>query len=1005
MDGRDKVVSPQRGSGGHMRDSESDRTRKGSSDERDAIVGRTTELDMLSAVIESAAERGDERLAIVGETGVGKSVLLSRLRRQARQAEFLVAAGRATEFELDVPFGLAIAVLDRLFGDREPDLRSLGDELFGELSAVFPALGSTNAAPVSGIAAERFRLYHAVRAGLECVARERGLLVVFDDVHWADEPSAELLAHLLNHGLAGTTCIALAYRPRHLPRPLAQAIASGARERVTRLLELQPLDRANAQALVGADDASFEDCYYQSGGNPFFLTELIRARQRRAGRATVRPAGDSGSVPAAVREAIEQDVQGVSTGARGLAQAAAVLGEPFGLKFAAEVAGLRHEEALDDLDELLNRGLVRTTATRQSYAFRHPVVRHAVYVAAGEATRAALHARAARLLADTGACLTTQAHHVERSALPGDAKASALLIEAATASFSRAPRVAADWFRAALRLLPDNVAADQRIELLTSCADALTASGCLEEGGSALDEAIALVPEGDTVRRARLLGAQVRLEHLRGDAHRAASSELRAALARLGESNSAGVAALTLELAHDAVHLGDWTEAVRLSEQVCAQAQGLDSLVLEASGASTLACGQYYVGDTVAATGSVDRAAHVVDALTDAELVEHTEAVAMLAAAEIGLERYADGIQHAKQTLAISRSSRQGQGFPAAMAALSMAHLWLGNLWEGAKIADAVIETTRLARNTTTFWALGFRSWAALLQGDLETATRCSEQGVAMGEDLSAKGFGWFLQWSAGLVAIEIGDVAAGVDRIMIHCGGPELTSVEIGWRPYCYSVLCSAELSRGDIEAAAAWARRAEEVAAMLGLPGKKADAALATAVVALARGESTLAASTAAEAARAFVDIGRELDAARAWVIEGQGLAAPCEERRATDRFERAYFAFARCGAAKHRDQAAQHLRTRGRRVPRPYGPAREHGQGLHSLSNRQYQVAELIARGLKNREIADELFVSLKTVESHIAQVFEKLAVSSRAAVAGVLGRTETRRAPAGRVDGRS
>ncbi|RBM10337.1 hypothetical protein DI005_37805 [Prauserella sp. PE36] len=956
--------------------------------ERDVIVGRSAELDALAAALESTTRRGDGRLAVSGEAGIGKSLLLRRLREQATKSGLRIASGRATEFEQDVPFGLAIDVLGRLFDDPAHDLSRLGEERLAELRAVFPAFSSAGS-HARGLAIERFRLHHAVRAALEELGQHRGLLVVFDDVHWADEPSAELLAHLLSHGCAGPICIAVAYRPIHLPRMLSHALASGVREGTTTLLEVGPLDRADAQRLLGVDGgAHFEECYHQSGGNPFFLTELARSLPADNPDATQRRMGEA-AVPPAVQQAITHEFDSVSPDARALAQAAAVAGEPFDIEFAAAVAAIARATALSALDELTASGLVRAIDSAQLYMFRHPIVRHAVYTSVGDGARIAAHARAATLLAGAGAPLAARAHHVERSASPGDGQASDLLSAAATASASRAPAVAAGWLRAAIRLLPPDTSEQRRIELLVALANSLSAAGRLEDSRAALSEATLLVPEHDAVGKARLLGALVRLDHLCGDARRQASSRLRDALAQLGDTASVGVTAVTLELASDHAHLGDWAETVRLAKRACTQARSLDEPILEASGASILACGRYYLGDTAATVRSVDRASGVVDRLTDAELVAHTEAIGLLAAAEIGVERYDDGVRHAERALAIARASNHGRAFPAAMAALSMAHLWLGNLRDGAKLAEAVIEATHLARNTGTFWALGFRSWAALLLGDLDDAIRYGERGTAMGESLSAKGFGWFLQWSAGLAQIESGEVARGRERILIHCGGPELSPIELGWRPYCYAMLCSAELSLGDVGAAADWARRAQSAAEQLGLPGKLADARLAASNVALARGQPVKAAADAAAAARDFVGVGRTVDAARAWLGEGRALLEMAEQQHATERFEQAYFALARCGAARYRDEAAQRLRALGRRVIH-HGQSAYACRGLGVLSCRQRQVAELITRGLKNREIADEMFVSLKTVESHIAQVFDKLGVSSRAAVASMMER---------------
>ena len=173
--------------------------------------------------------------------------------------------------------------------------------------------------------------------------------------------------------------------------------------------------------------------YQESGGNPFYLQQLVRAG--RAGR--VRPAAyDLGdlAVPAAVRAALEAELEALSAPARTLLAGAAVSGESFEPELAAAAAGMDEAQALDLLDELVRLDLVRPTAVPRHFRFRHPIVRHGVYQSAGPGWRLTAHARLAEVLERQGASPQVRAHHVERSARPGDVAALDLLQEAGAAA-------------------------------------------------------------------------------------------------------------------------------------------------------------------------------------------------------------------------------------------------------------------------------------------------------------------------------------------------------------------------------------------------------------------------------------------------------------------------------------------------------------------------------------------------------------------------------------------
>ena len=399
---------------------------------------------------------------------------------------------------------------------------------------MLPALAERAGGPV---AADRHRTHRALRDLLERLAATRPLVLCLDDVHWADPGSGEALAALLHRPPAGPVLLAVAARAGRWPPVLEVAIAAAEREQRATRLALAPLSAAEARELVGADAGSV---YGDSGGNPFYLEQLARGR----GAAAAAPglAGD-GTVPPAVAAALAAELSGVSPEARRLLDAAAVVGDPFGPGLAAEVAELPEAVALGALDELLARTLVRPGAAPRRFAFRHPVVRHAVYVATPGGWRLGAHARAAEALERRGAGAVERAHHVEQAAARGDEAAIALLGAAARELQSPAPATAARFHAATLRLLPDGATA--RTAVQSRLAEAQAAAGDAAGARETLLAALRTAAPGD---RLGLTVAVANSEWWMGDTE-AARRRLHVALGALPAQPSPDRIRLRLALA------------------------------------------------------------------------------------------------------------------------------------------------------------------------------------------------------------------------------------------------------------------------------------------------------------------------------------------------------------------------------------------------------------------------------------------------------------------------
>ncbi len=959
--------------------------------EEERIVGRQAELAAAERAM--AALEGDTpaMLYVVGEPGIGKTRLLAELQARAHDRRYLVLAGRAAEFERNLPFGLFVAALDDYLASLGDDeLSALGPDPrrppAAELGGIFPALAHLAEGVPGGLQEERYRAHRAVRALLDGLSARRPVVLVLDDVHWADAASVELLCHLVAHRPAGPVLVTLAMRPVGTSPRLVAALEQAARDGSAERLQLGPLSREDAGQLIGGRAPA--GLYEESGGNPFYLQQLVRAG-RQGGPTGALDLPDLG-VPPAVRAALEAELEALSAPARSLLAGAAVSGESFEPELAAAAAGMEEAEAFDLLDELVRLDLVRPTAVPRRFRFRHPIVRHGVYESAGAGWRLTAHGRIADLLERQGASPQTRAHHVERSARPGDTQAVALLGEAAAAAAPRAPATAARWYQAALRLLPHHQF-EARLGLLVASVTSLASAGLLAESRSALLDALDLVPVEMAAVRVRLIASCAAIEHLLGH-HRDAHARLTAALGDLADQRSPEAAALKLELAVDAIYTFDFPAMRAWAAAAAWDASAIHAPPLEAAALALLGFAEYIVGQTGPAAEHLDRAADLVDTLPDASLAAQVDAMYYLSWAENFMERFDASLRHSGRGIAISQASGQGHLLVPLMLAKVYALVARGRCGEASELAEIAEDAARLAANPQSLsWALWVRTLAATAAGDHELALRSGEECMQVGGTVDHNVISATGGWVFGAALLEAGEPERGRAEILASGGGPDLPLVGSGARCTCYELLTRADLALGRRTEAAAWARRATELAGTLGLPLARAAASRAEAFVELEAGGHARAAELALAAADDAERGAAPIEAARARTLAGRALALAGDRDRAVAELERAEGELAACGAPSFRAAAARQLERLGRR-PRP-APATPTGGGrstLGSLTAREMEVAALVAAGNTNREIASTLYLSEKTVESHLSHIFTKLGVSSRARLTSLLAR---------------
>ena len=949
------------------------------------IVGRDAELAVLDRLLDQARE-GEHTFAVLsGAPGIGKTSVLSELARRAEERGCLVLEGRATELERELPFGLLIDTFDAYLESLDPrSYDRLAADGLEELASVFPslrALGAGFGEPRT--AAERFRAHHAVRELIERLAVRQPLVLLFDDIHWCDGASLELLGYLLRRPAQAAVLGVTAFRPGQATPTLAATIAEGVQSGQIHKITLGPLEKGPAETLVDADPAEADRLYRESGGNPFYLLQLARSG--------VGPGAD-GDVPAAVSATIAREVDGLEPAVRRFVEAAAVAGDPFELDLAVAVAELPETEAFAALDELIARDFVRLGDVPRRFQFRHPLVRAAVYDGSSPGGRLIAHERAAEVLAARAAAPALRAHHVEQSARYGDLDAVAVLREAGKEAAERAPSSAARWFEAALRVAPNDLAPEERAELLLGLAGALGATGKLDGSRSALLAALELPAEAVPMARVKLISACAATEQLLGrreDAHR----RLEAALADLREHDSTEGAALMFELALDAFYgqdydgMRDWG---RKSVEA-ARASGKRAQIAASAGLAAFACSFTY--ETVAeARALYDEAAGLLDAMSDEELAADMNAVAWLPGAEFYLDRYAEGIAHSERGLAVARATGQSDYFPALIQALANFLFSTGRPAEAAKLLDESLEAARLSDNVVGIaWSLLNRSYAATSGGEIEDALRAGEKAVELTVPFADSPVGAWSGAAYGLALLEDGEPQRAHDVIVERCGGAELTRVPGPWRAIWLGNVASCFLALGRLDEAERAAALSAELAGMYGLPLAISASHRAAAAIALERGDGATAAARALASAAGAEEIDARIHVAHSRMLAGRALAASGDEDGAVAELARAAAEFDACGAPRYRDAAEHELRKLGRAVHRRTERGKADGSGIEALTGRELEVARLVVDRRTNLEIAAELFLSIKTVETHMRNIFRKLGVSSRVEVARVLERT--------------
>ncbi|RZU54234.1 regulatory LuxR family protein [Krasilnikovia cinnamomea] len=931
------------------------------------LVGREAESAVLREALRLTGSAA-QVVEVVGEPGIGKTRLMAELAEQARQQGWRTVTGRATEFEQDVPFAPLVEALDdhaHRAGAAPADLRPLERVLLAG-----PGLDDS--------AVERFRSMRALRQALEELAAPSGLVLLLDDVHWADPSSVDLLEFLLRRPPVARILLAVAYRPAQVPARLAAALAAG--QSTVHRLRLAPLREPDVAMLLGSGvgAARVRRLHRLSGGNPLYLEALRRAD---AGPAATPPAGsvdavpvdgpetsaavDTVELPPEVRAALLADLAAVGELDRAVAAAAAVCGYEIEPALLAAVAQLPPPATLRSIDALTSRDVLQPVAGTGQFRFRHPLVRQVVYASTPAGWRLGAHARAAAYLASVGAPPRVRAHHVARSASAGDTEAADTLVAAARAVGAQAPATAVAWLRAALRLLPAT-APSEHGDLLMYLAGRQAAGGRLDDARATMGTVLDQLPAGHP-RRADAVAWTATLLRLLGQTDEARLL-LADELARLPERGAPDALHLCLQLATYAVMRGRLREAGELLHRVIEHGPGTAPARIAA--ALQQMTGYGTPGD--AAPGQL------IDTLADEDIARHIDLFAWLCWSALYLDGPHESLRRLHRCRRVAVAAGHGYVLPYLLSAQAFAQARLARIGAARHTAEEATTIARLlGADEPLALALLTECWLLRCAGAYEEAVAVGEQAVAAATSSRV----WLATARAMLAFARIaaGDVAGGRDAMVTAGGGPQLPDLYPHNRLMACSVLAESAAARGLPAEAARWADLAEQVAD----PGRDVGRGLAALTRAYARAaaEPAAAAQQAATAASVLVDAELLMEAGRAWM-----LAAACHGRAGD-------LSTARRGIeqalAIYADDAAAGPRREALALRHELGLDGDSASGVE-LTAQEARIAELIAAGRSDVEIANQLFLSVRTVRTHVTEICEKVGGPDRATAASRLAR---------------
>ena len=937
--------------------------------DRGALFERDAELAQITSALADVGGGRGRALMFEAAAGIGKTRLLEAARQRAEDKAMLALGARAVELEQDFSLGL----VRQLF---QPHLRSLTSK--ERKVALAGAAGLTEdlllgaGEPQNEAGGASDQLLHGLYWLTANLAEHRPLLLALDDIHWADAASLRYVAFLLPRLEELPVALLLALRPEEAEER-GELIARIYSDASVETFRPQPLSEAAAEQLTAAELGQDPDpefvaaCHEVTAGNPFFLRELLRelsasdVAPRAEAAEQVRSLG-----PRAVSKAVIVRLARLPRAAWALAAAVSILGDD---------GEPRHARALADLDEPDARGvsdaLARLSILRRGerLSFVHPIVRSAVYDEIAPRERAALHRDAARLLVQDRAEPGRVASHLLATDPDADPAVVAALRAAAREALSHgAPEVAARYLR---RALSEPAAPDERPDLVRQLLAARVAAGEVP-ASEELDESI------DVLRRDPRMLAQ-------------AAPDLTLPLAAAGRGREA---AQLFEQAIEAVTGVDDELALRLR----AQFSGL-ALLGAVDWTTVRRRLRRFADDPPAGRTPAECAVLASVALHLGEACELTpELTGELAERAVKRRDFvaqgtfgalwlnesarvlimADRLELAEAVLqdAVAEARRRGSALQYVLASFYRSHLAYrqGRVVDAEAEARSAIEAAKPGGMLAAIpMFVGYLVDALVERGRLGEAEAALEENGLVGELPDAIVFTGALV-HRGRLRLAQGRTEEGIADLL-----------ELGRRMRRDGFLYP------DPSAACPWASLAAPAMAARGERDRARE--LVEEELRLARWGGKPLAIGAALQGKALVEGGKErlallgeavdvlgdsyarLEHARAMTELGVSLSRANRQVEARKTLGEAMDLAHRCGATALAQRAREELSAAGAR------PRRLMLSGVDSLTASERKVAQLAADGLSNPEIAQALFVTRKTVEKHLGNVYMKLNVGSR------------------------
>lgn len=931
--------------------------------ETPALHGRLPELELLELRLEEAGRGTLRTVLLEGEAGIGKTRLLETTLRRASD-RFHVFAGGADELERARPFGPLVEALGCRVDADHPLRAEIARLIAGDRDRERTPLEPTRDAGL------QFRVVDAFVELAEELALGRPVVLALEDMQWAD-PSTVLTIRSLSRRLRYVP-VAMLLTMRPLPRSddlerLVDAlIRDGGHRLVLGPLGDEAVHELVAQMVQAEPGAALREQVAGAAGNPLFVTELVKTLGDEGaidvvdGQAELREV----SLAPSLRLTILRRLSFLDEATLELLRMASVLGSTFSLRDVATILARSPADLLRPVRDAIRAGVLEERDAR--LGFRHDLIREAIYEDVPADARAALHLEAGRRLAAAGAPALRVAEQLALGAEPGDAEAAAWLHDAAHEAARQAPAIAVDLLERALELLDDTD--DRRLRVLADLVPTSLWAGRPRQAEARAREALteALPPELEGRLRVGLVQALLALDRPEEVVQEAAIAMEHTALPADLRSQ------LQAEAANGLSFSGDLAGAERAAQQAIAVGTPVRSEGVET--------GLLILSDAAGTRGNFS------DALTLAqEALEHARLrrgertrvrpEIFLAMALRNLDRF----EEAHEAIQEGRRADERLGHASF---LPIYHYEAASLlFNACQWDDAVAQAqTGLALaeevglDLLRQWASGVLAAVAVHRDELDAAAGWVADGGTAPLVILAR----------ALLEEARGDGARALARLQDDWDLDASRGVRVGWR------ITGPELVRlavvaGDRARAAAVASDLEEWATVVPVPSLE-GAALRC------RGLAGDDVDLLLRAVDAYGKGPRAFERAAACEDAAAGLARAGRIDEATRFFDQALDVYERVGA--HRDVARALSLMRELGIGRKRRGARKRpAHGWESLTPSEVEVVRLAAEGLTNPEIGRRLFISPRTVQTHLAHSFRKLDISSRVELAAEAARRQT------------